>query len=60
MIHVAGTKGKGSVVSFLAAILREAGVNTGTYKSPHVRSVRERIVCGPFDAARRGAATSVQ
>lgn len=56
VIHVAGTKGKGSVVSFLAAILREAGVNTGTYKSPHVRSVRERIVCGPFDAARRGAA----
>ena len=56
VIHVAGTKGKGSVVSFLAAILREAGVNTGTYKSPHVRSVRERIVCGPFDAARGGAA----
>jgi folylpolyglutamate synthase len=56
VIHVAGTKGKGSVVSFLAAILREAGVNTGTYKSPHVRSVRERIVCGPFDAARRDAA----
>ena len=47
VIHVAGTKGKGSVVSFLASILREAGVNTGTYKSPHVRSVGERIVCGP-------------
>ena len=58
VIHVAGTKGKGSVVSFLAAVLREAGVNTGTYKSPHVKSTNERIVCGPFletKRTRRGA-----
>ena len=63
VIHVAGTKGKGSVVSFLASILREAGVNTGTYKSPHVRSVNERIVCGPVGgrngALEAGAAAAV-
>ena len=53
VIHVAGTKGKGSVVSFLAAVLREAGVNTGTYKSPHVRSARERIACGPLTDGHR-------
>lgn len=47
VIHVAGTKGKGSTVGFLAAVLRAAGYNTGTYKSPHVHSVAERIVCGP-------------
>lgn len=46
MIHVAGTKGKGSTVGLLAAVLRAAGYNTGTYKSPHVHSVAERIVCG--------------
>jgi hypothetical protein len=57
MIHVAGTKGKGSVVSLLASILRTAGLNVGTYKSPHVRSVSERIVCGPFPESERNGDT---
>jgi folylpolyglutamate synthase/dihydropteroate synthase len=30
-VHVAGTKGKGSVVAMLAAILREAGYRAGAY-----------------------------
>ena len=47
-IHVAGTKGKGSTVGFLAGILRASGYNTATYKSPHVHSVAERITCGPI------------
>ncbi|CAK7567112.1 MAG: hypothetical protein SEPTF4163_005074 [Sporothrix epigloea] len=49
-IHIAGTKGKGSVTAFATAILvKEASAgNTfigriGTYLSPHVVSVRERI-----------------
>ncbi|CAK7215406.1 hypothetical protein SBRCBS47491_002478 [Sporothrix bragantina] len=49
-IHIAGTKGKGSVSAFATAILVEeaASGNTavgrvGTYLSPHVISVRERI-----------------
>ena len=48
VIHVAGTKGKGSTVSLLSSILRSSGLTVGTYKSPHVRSVSERIVCGPL------------
>ena len=31
VVHVAGTKGKGSVVTMLAAILKEAGYKVGTY-----------------------------
>mmetsp|Transcript_30284 Transcript_30284/g.75855 ORF Transcript_30284/g.75855 Transcript_30284/m.75855 type:complete len:266 (-) Transcript_30284:309-1106(-) len=54
VIHVAGTKGKGSTVGFIAAILRAAGYNTGTYKSPHVHSVAERIVCGPIHESGSG------
>lgn len=45
-IHVAGTKGKGSVCAFTTSILRQypqvAG-KVGTYTSPHLVSVRERI-----------------
>ncbi|WP_428768945.1 bifunctional folylpolyglutamate synthase/dihydrofolate synthase [Treponema sp. HNW] len=42
-IHVAGSKGKGSVSVLCASVLEEAGFNTGLYTSPHVSDVRERI-----------------
>ena len=42
-IHVSGTKGKGTTLSVLASVLRAAGLKVGTYKSPHVYSVSERI-----------------
>jgi dihydrofolate synthase/folylpolyglutamate synthase len=41
--HVAGTKGKGSTVAMLAAMLRAAGRRTGLYTSPHLVDFRERI-----------------
>lgn len=42
-LHVAGTKGKGSVCVFAASILRECGYKTGLYTSPHLHDVKERI-----------------
>lgn len=42
-VHIAGTKGKGSVSVFCASIMREAGYRTGLYTSPHLSDVRERI-----------------
>ena len=42
-IHVAGTNGKGSVSSFLAAALSENGRRIGLYTSPHLSDFRERI-----------------
>jgi len=41
-IHVAGTNGKGSVSSLLAAALASAGLRTGLYTSPHLVDFRER------------------
>lgn len=41
--HIAGTKGKGSVSTFTASILSEAGMRTGLYTSPHLLCLRERI-----------------
>lgn len=42
-IHVAGTKGKGSVCAFTTSILRQYPGRVGTYTSPHLVTVRERI-----------------
>ncbi len=42
-IHVGGTNGKGSVSTLIAAALREHGIRTGLYTSPHLVSFRERI-----------------
>lgn len=41
---VAGTNGKGSVVAYVDAALRGAGLRVGRYTSPHLVSVHERIV----------------
>lgn len=43
IIHVAGTKGKGSTCTFCEAILRECGFRTGLFTSPHLIDVRERF-----------------
>lgn len=42
-IHIAGTKGKGSVSAMLAAIARAGGLRTALYISPHLHTYRERI-----------------
>lgn len=44
VIHVAGTKGKGSVCAMLASALKNAGFKTGLYTSPHLIRFNERIM----------------
>ena len=43
VIHVAGSKGKGSTSAMLAAILQRAGYRTGLFTSPHLCRVEERF-----------------
>ncbi len=43
IIHVAGTKGKGSVSALAASALQAAGYKTGLYTSPHLQDYVERI-----------------
>jgi len=43
VIAVAGTNGKGSCVAMLDAVLRAAGLRTGSYTSPHLVRYNERI-----------------
>jgi dihydrofolate synthase / folylpolyglutamate synthase len=42
-VHIAGTKGKGSVAALCASCLRAAGLKTGLYTSPHLVEFRERF-----------------
>lgn len=42
-IHVAGTNGKGSVATKMAAVLQNRGYKVGLYTSPHITTFRERI-----------------
>lgn len=43
IVHVAGSKGKGSTSAMLASILRSSGYRTGLFTSPHLSGVEERI-----------------
>ena len=42
-IHITGTNGKGSVVSYLRTIYQERGLNVGTFTSPYITIFNERI-----------------
>lgn len=52
-IHIAGTKGKGSTALFISSILQQTGRRVGTYTSPHLHRIEERIAIDgqPIDAA---------
>ncbi len=43
-IHIAGTNGKGSTLSFLKFIFQESGLEVHAYTSPHLVKFNERIV----------------
>jgi dihydrofolate synthase/folylpolyglutamate synthase len=52
VIHVAGTKGKGSVSAMMASALEVAGYRTGFYTSPHLVEFTERIKVNGVDISK--------
>ncbi|MFB6162236.1 MAG: dihydropteroate synthase [Halococcoides sp.] len=42
-VQIAGSNGKGSTARMLESILSDAGVSVGTFTSPHLEDVRERV-----------------
>lgn len=44
VVHIAGTKGKGSTATMVAAMLSAGGFTTGLYTSPHLERLEERFV----------------
>ena len=54
VVHVAGTKGKGSTAAMLGAVLSAAGYRTGVFSSPHLYRIEERMAvdgrpCSPAE-----------
>lgn len=43
IVHIAGTKGKGSTAAMVAAVLRAAGYEVGLFSSPHLENIEERF-----------------
>ena len=43
-IQVCGTNGKGSTISFLRSVLKEANIKCNIYTSPHVKCINERFI----------------
>jgi dihydrofolate synthase/folylpolyglutamate synthase len=58
-VHLAGSNGKGSTAAFLDSMLRQSGLRTGLYTSPHLVDFSERIQVGgkPIPTARIVALT---
>jgi len=43
VVHIAGTNGKGSTAYFIEQIMAHRGLSTGSFTSPHIKCVNERI-----------------
>jgi dihydrofolate synthase / folylpolyglutamate synthase len=60
VIHVAGTKGKGSTSALMASALTAAGYRTGLYTSPHLQDYVERIQIDGKDVSHAGLVELVE
>jgi dihydrofolate synthase/folylpolyglutamate synthase len=58
-VHVAGSKGKGSTVAMIEAVLRASGLRTGAYVSPHLHRYTERIRIAAAPIAPEGFAAAM-
>ena len=52
IVHIAGTKGKGSTAAMISAVLAAAGYRAGLFSSPHIERVEERMAVDGRPCAR--------
>ena len=48
VVHVAGTKGKGSVSTMVGQVLTRSGKRTGVYTSPHLEKINQRMAVNGY------------
>ncbi len=59
-VHIAGTKGKGSTATMLAAMLQGSGLTTGLFTSPHITRFEERFTVNGIQATESEVVDLVQ
>jgi dihydrofolate synthase/folylpolyglutamate synthase len=59
VIHLTGTNGKGSTAAMTAGLLRGQGLRVGTYTSPHITRIAERVTISGESVADRDLARAV-
>lgn len=59
-IHVAGTKGKGTVSAFIEGAMAGAGMHVGRYSSPHVECFTERLSLDRRSVPKRSLALAIR
>ena len=59
VIHLTGTNGKGSTTAMIASLLAGQGLRVGTYTSPHLSRIAERITIGGEPAQDRDLAEAI-
>ena len=59
-VHVAGTKGKGSVAALIEAGLDRAGLGVGRFSSPHIERITERVTFGGREIGEAAFATALE
>jgi dihydrofolate synthase / folylpolyglutamate synthase len=59
-VHVAGTKGKGSVAALIEAGLHRAGLDVGRFSSPHIERITERVTFGGREIGEDAFAASLE
>lgn len=59
-VHVAGTKGKGSVCAFISSVMQKAGYKVGLYTSPHLVDFRERITISGSRIGKKSVASILE
>jgi dihydrofolate synthase/folylpolyglutamate synthase len=60
VVHIAGTKGKGSTASMVAGMLHTSGIRNGLYVSPHLERLEERLVVDGAPCSEETLAALVQ
>ncbi|MGB3479350.1 MAG: folylpolyglutamate synthase/dihydrofolate synthase family protein [bacterium] len=53
VIHIAGTKGKGSTAAMISSCLEACGYRVGLFTSPHLKRINERIKINNFEISNR-------
>ena len=60
IVHIAGTKGKGSTAAMISSVLQKAGYRVGLFTSPHLHTFRERVQINRYPISAKDFARGIE